>query len=106
MNPINVLFSAKTLGVYSPAINSTDIPDDVLEVPETYWISLLKQLAVTAKIIGVHSINGYPIWWIHHLHRQQKQPALSVAGVPHSWLRPTVWWRETAMNWKKAAVPR
>ncbi|MBN6775515.1 hypothetical protein JRG42_20455 [Pseudomonas granadensis] len=61
MNPINVLFSAKTLGVYSPAINSTDIPDDVLEVPETYWISLLKQLAVTAKIIGVHSINGYPI---------------------------------------------
>jgi hypothetical protein len=61
MNPFNVLFSASTRGVYVAGINSTDIPDDVIEIPQTYWISLLQQLAVTAKVIGVRADNGYPI---------------------------------------------
>lgn len=61
MNPFNVLFSANTRGVYVPGINTSDIPDDVIEIPQTYWISLLQQLAVTAKVIGVRAENGYPI---------------------------------------------
>ncbi|WP_277760870.1 hypothetical protein [Pseudomonas sp. A34-9] len=61
MNLHNVLFSASTRGVYVPGINSTDIPADVIEIPQTYWISLLQQLAVTAKVIGVRADNGYPI---------------------------------------------
>jgi hypothetical protein len=61
MNPFNVLFSANTKGVYVPAINSSDIPDDVIEIPQAYWSSLLQQLAVTAKVVGVHADNGYPI---------------------------------------------
>lgn len=60
MNPFNVLFSASTRGVYVPAINSSDIPDDVIEIPQTYWISLLQQLAVSAKVVGVHADSGYP----------------------------------------------
>jgi hypothetical protein len=61
MNTFNVLFSATTRGVYVPGINSTDIPDDVIEIPQGYWISLLQQLAVSAKMIGVRADNGYPI---------------------------------------------
>ncbi|RRW58729.1 MULTISPECIES: phage tail assembly chaperone [Pseudomonas] len=61
MNTFNVLFSATTRGVYVPGINSTDIPDDVIEIPHGYWISLLQQLAVSAKMIGVRADNGYPI---------------------------------------------
>ncbi|CEL27855.1 phage tail assembly chaperone [Pseudomonas fluorescens] len=61
MNLHNVLFSASTRGVYVPGINSIDIPADVIEIPQTYWISLLQQLAVTAKVIGVRADNGYPI---------------------------------------------
>ncbi|MFJ2465499.1 hypothetical protein [Pseudomonas sp. NPDC087615] len=61
MNLHNVLFSASTRGVYVPGINSSDIPADVIEIPQTYWISLLQQLAVTAKVIGVRADNGYPI---------------------------------------------
>ncbi|UST91390.1 phage tail assembly chaperone [Pseudomonas siliginis] len=61
MNPFNVLFSATTKGAYIPGINSTDIPDDVIEIPQSYWFSLLQQLAVTAKVIGVRTDNGYPI---------------------------------------------
>lgn len=61
MNTFNVLFSASTRGVYVPGINSSDIPDDVIEIPQAYWISLLQQLAVAAKVIGVHADTGYPI---------------------------------------------
>lgn len=61
MNIYNVLFSASTRGVYVPGINSSDIPDDVIEIPQAYWISLLQQLAVTAKTVGVHADTGYPI---------------------------------------------
>jgi Phage tail assembly chaperone protein len=61
MNTFNVLFSASTLGAYVPGINSTDIPDDVIEIPQGYWISLLQQMAVTPKVIGVRADNGYPI---------------------------------------------
>ncbi|PTT26866.1 phage tail assembly chaperone [Pseudomonas sp. HMWF021] len=61
MNTFNVLFSASTLGAYVPGINSTDIPDDVVEIPQGYWISLLQQMAVTSKVIGVRADNGYPI---------------------------------------------
>jgi len=61
MNTFNVLFSARTLGAYVPGINSTDIPDDVIEIPQGYWISLLQQMAVTPKVIGVRADNGYPI---------------------------------------------
>lgn len=61
MNTFNVFFSASTRGVYVPGINSSDIPDDVIEIPQAYWISLLQQLAVTAKVIGVHVETGYPI---------------------------------------------
>ncbi|WLG63590.1 MULTISPECIES: phage tail assembly chaperone [Pseudomonas] len=61
MDNFNVLFSATTRGVYVPGINSTDIPDDVIEIPQGYWISLLQQLAVSAKMIGVRADNGYPI---------------------------------------------
>lgn len=61
MNPYNVLFSARTRGVYVPGINSTDIPEDVIEIPQDYWISLLQQLAVIPKIIGVNTTNGFPI---------------------------------------------
>ncbi|RIJ11690.1 hypothetical protein DXT77_07635 [Pseudomonas sp. 91RF] len=61
MNDFNVLFSARTRGVYVPGINSSDIPDDVIEIPKAYWISLLQQLAVTAKVIGVDAQTGYPI---------------------------------------------
>lgn len=61
MNTFNVLFSASTLGAYVPGINSTDIPDDVIEIPQGYWISLLQQMAVTSKVIGVRADNGYPI---------------------------------------------
>ncbi|MHC5131771.1 phage tail assembly chaperone [Pseudomonas glycinis] len=61
MNTFNVLFSATTRGVYVPGINSTDIPDDVIEIPQGYWISLLQQLAVSAKMIGVRADDGYPI---------------------------------------------
>ncbi|MFJ2540135.1 MULTISPECIES: phage tail assembly chaperone [unclassified Pseudomonas] len=61
MNTFNVLFSASTRGVYVPGINSSDIPDDVIEIPQAYWISLLQQLAVTSKVIGVHVETGYPV---------------------------------------------
>ncbi|MCO7625439.1 phage tail assembly chaperone [Pseudomonas fluorescens] len=61
MNPFNVLFSASTRGAYVPGINSTDIPDDVIEIPQGYWISLLQQMAITPKVIGVRADNGYPI---------------------------------------------
>jgi len=61
MNPFNVLFSASTRGAYVPGINSTDIPDDVIEIPQGYWISLLQQMAVAPKAIGVRADNGYPI---------------------------------------------
>lgn len=61
MNPFTVLFSASTGGAYVPGINSTDIPDDVIEIPRGYWISLLQQLAVTPKMIGVSADNGYPV---------------------------------------------
>jgi hypothetical protein len=61
MNTFNILFSASTRGAYVPGINSTDIPDDVIEIPQGYWISLLQQLAVTPKMIGVSADNGYPI---------------------------------------------
>ena len=61
MNPFNVLFSASTRGVYVPGINSSDIPDDVIEIPQAYWESLLQQLTVSAKVIGVRADNGYPV---------------------------------------------
>lgn len=61
MNTFTILFSASTRGAYVPGINSTDIPDDVIEIPQGYWISLLQQLAVTPKMIGVSADNGYPI---------------------------------------------
>jgi hypothetical protein len=61
MNTFNVLFSASTRGVYVTGINSSDIPGDVIEIPQAYWISLLQQLAVTSKVIGVHEETGYPV---------------------------------------------
>jgi hypothetical protein len=61
MNTYNIMFSPSTRGAYVPGINSTDIPDDVIEIPKDYWISLLQQLAVSAKMIGVRADNGYPI---------------------------------------------
>ena len=61
MNTYNILLSSSTRGAYIPGINSTDIPDDVIEIPKDYWISLLQQLAVSAKMIGVRADNGYPI---------------------------------------------
>jgi hypothetical protein len=61
MNTYNILFSPSTRGAYVPGINSTDIPDDVIEIPKDYWISLLQQLAASAKMIGVRADNGYPI---------------------------------------------
>ncbi|QIA01910.1 phage tail assembly chaperone [Pseudomonas fluorescens] len=61
MNPFNVLFSANTRGAYVPGINSSDIPDDVIEIPQAYWVSLLQELAVTAKVIGVRADNGFPV---------------------------------------------
>jgi hypothetical protein len=60
MNTFNVWFSASTRSAYVPGINSTDIPDDVIEIPQDYWISLLQQLAVTPKMIGVRADNGFP----------------------------------------------
>lgn len=61
MNTFNILFSASTRGAYVLGINSTDIPDDAIEIPRGYWISLLQQLALTPKVIGVNADNGYPI---------------------------------------------
>ncbi|VVO37074.1 hypothetical protein PS718_05491 [Pseudomonas fluorescens] len=61
MDTFNVLFSASTRSAYVPGINSSDIPDDVIEIPQGYWISLLQQLAVTPKMIGVRADNGFPI---------------------------------------------
>ena len=61
MNEFNVLFSASTGGVYVPGINASDIPSDVIEIPQTYWMSLLQELAVTAKMISVRADNGYPV---------------------------------------------
>lgn len=61
MNAFNVLFSASTCGVYVPGINASDIPTDVIEIPQAYWISLLQQLAVTPKMISVRADNGYPV---------------------------------------------
>ena len=61
MNEFNVLFSASTGGVYVPGINASDIPSDVIEIPQTYWVSLLQELAVTAKMISVRADNGYPV---------------------------------------------
>lgn len=61
MNEFNVLFSASTCGVYVPGINTSDIPGDVIEIPRAYWVSLLQQLAVTPKMIGVRPDNGYPV---------------------------------------------
>lgn len=61
MNEFNVLFSASTCGVYVPGINTSDIPSDVIEIPQTYWVSLLQELAVTAKMISVRADNGYPV---------------------------------------------
>lgn len=61
MNEFNVLFSASTCGVYVPGINTSDIPADVIEIPRAYWVSLLQELAVTAKMISVRADNGYPV---------------------------------------------
>jgi len=61
MNTFHVLFSASTRGAYVPGINSSDIPDDVIEIPQGYWISLLQELAATPKVIGVRTDNGFPI---------------------------------------------
>ncbi|WLI11541.1 MULTISPECIES: phage tail assembly chaperone [Pseudomonas] len=61
MNEFNFLFSASTCGVYVPGINTSDIPSDVIEIPQTYWVSLLQELAVTAKMISVRADNGYPV---------------------------------------------
>ncbi|MBT9266039.1 phage tail assembly chaperone [Pseudomonas sp. MG-9] len=61
MNVYSVLFSASTRGVYVPGIHLSDIPDDVIEIPQAYWTSLLQQLSVSAKVIGVRADNGFPI---------------------------------------------
>ncbi|MBV4459989.1 phage tail assembly chaperone [Pseudomonas sp. COR58] len=61
MNAFTVLFSASTRGVYVPGINASDIPGDVIEIPQDYWISLLQQQAVVAKVIGVNPNNGFPV---------------------------------------------
>lgn len=61
MNVYSVLFSASTRGVYVQGIHLSDIPDDVIEIPQAYWTSLLQQLSVSAKVIGVRADNGFPI---------------------------------------------
>ncbi|QXE08676.1 MULTISPECIES: phage tail assembly chaperone [Pseudomonas] len=61
MNVYSVLFSASTRGVYVPGIHLSHIPDDVIEIPQAYWTSLLQQLSVSAKVIGVRPDNGFPI---------------------------------------------
>lgn len=61
MNIYHMLFSARTGGAYPAGANPADIPDDVMEIPQGYWIALLQQLAVTAKMCGACTENGYPI---------------------------------------------
>lgn len=61
MNEFTVLFSPSTCGAYVPGINTSDIPEDVIEVPRAYWLSLLQQLAMSPKKISVNPDNGYPI---------------------------------------------
>ncbi|MFL7964971.1 phage tail assembly chaperone [Pseudomonas kielensis] len=61
MNELSVLFSPSTCGAYVPGINTSDIPEDVIEIPRAYWLSLLQQLAVSPKRISVNPDNGYPI---------------------------------------------
>lgn len=61
MNTVNVLFSRSTCGVYVEGINGSDIPRDVIEIPTTYWTSLLEALAQSPKKIGVRAEDGYPV---------------------------------------------
>ncbi|MBU6956342.1 hypothetical protein KRR23_01090 [Pseudomonas sp. CVAP len=56
-----VLFSARTRGVYVVGLNGADIPDDVIEIPRAYWLSLLETLAGSPKMISVRPEDGYPI---------------------------------------------
>lgn len=61
MNEFTVLFSPSTCGAYVPGINDVDIPQDAIEIPKAYWLSLLQQLALSPKRISVNADNGYPI---------------------------------------------
>ncbi|WP_458128325.1 hypothetical protein [Pseudomonas sp. Z2-11] len=61
MNEFTLLFSPSTCGAYVPGINTSDIPEDVIEIPRAYWLSLLQQLAVSPKKLSVDPGNGYPI---------------------------------------------
>ncbi|WP_347929111.1 phage tail assembly chaperone [Pseudomonas helvetica] len=56
-----ILFSARTRGAYIVGLNGADIPDDVIEIPRAYWLSLLEALARSPKIISVRPEDGYPI---------------------------------------------
>jgi arylamine N-acetyltransferase len=61
MNEFTLLFSPSTCGAYVPGINTSDIPEDVIEIPRAYWLSLLQQLAVSPKKMSVDPGNGYPV---------------------------------------------
>ncbi|AVU74409.1 MULTISPECIES: phage tail assembly chaperone [Pseudomonas] len=61
MNEFTLLFSPSTCGAYVPGINVSDIPDDVIEIPRAYWLSLLQQLAISPKRVSANPDNGYPV---------------------------------------------
>ena len=61
MNTYHILFSASTRGAYPSGVNSADIPDDVMEIPQGYWIALLQQLALSPEMIGARTQSGYPV---------------------------------------------
>lgn len=106
MNPFNVLFSASTRGAYVPGINVSDIPEDVIEIPQAYWISLLQQLAVSPKVIGVNNGNGFPILVDPPPPSPEETADIDASGVRRNWPRPMAWWRVIAMSWRTAAAPR
>lgn len=60
MNNSTIFFSPSTCGAYLPAIHGSDMPDDVVEVPERYWHSLLSELALSPKRMAARE-DGYPV---------------------------------------------
>ncbi|CAI8838463.1 Phage tail protein [Pseudomonas sp. IT-P260] len=59
MNKV-VFFSPSTCGAYVPEIHGTNMPTDVVEVSESVWQSLLKELSTSPKMMSSRP-DGQPV---------------------------------------------
>lgn len=55
-----IFFSPSTCGAYRLDVHGTDMPSDVVEVPEAIWLGLLKELATKPKKMSSRP-DGQPV---------------------------------------------